>query len=96
MRSLFLVLLALFIAVGSATVYAQSTEQNGAMGEGVIMKITETMVVVDDLSMTFPESLRPVAESGETLSRLDLRVGDKVLYSTDTNNRLVFIGKFNN
>lgn len=96
MRSFFSILLILIVAVCSATVYAQSTEEMGSMGEGIIMKLTETMLVVDDLSMTFPDDLRPVSENGETLLISDLHVGDKVLYRTDANHVLVFIGKFNN
>lgn len=96
--SMFIVL----IMVAPGTVMAQSLgfdsgfseAESLEISEGRIEKITETMIVVNDTGLIFPNTLSPTSESGDSLPRSSLQVGDKVFYTINADRVLLFIGKF--
>lgn len=100
MKRLCIILVLLLMVIPATAIVASSTDQASAtvqpdeIGEGLIQKLTDTEIVVNDTTMRFPDSVNVKSENGGTLSRSSLHVGDKVFYHADSNRVIFFIGKF--
>ena len=100
MKRICVILVLMLMAIPATAIVASSTDQTSAngqfdeVGEGIIQKITNTEIVVNDTTMLFPNRVVVSSENGGTLSRSSLDVGDKVFYHADSNRVIIFIGKF--
>lgn len=100
MKRLCIIVVLLLMVVPATAMVASSTEQtplNGQsdeVGEGLIQKITDNEIVVNDTAMKFPNNVSVMSENGGSLSRKSLHVGDKVFYHADSKRVIMFIGKF--
>ena len=91
---LLLMLIPATAMVASSADQTSPTGQSDEVGEGLVQKITDTEIVVNDTSMEFPNNVSVMSENGGTLSRKSLHVGDKVFYHADSKRVIIFIGKF--
>jgi hypothetical protein len=100
MKRLCAALVLLLMVIPMAALAASSTDQTSSAvqsdeaGEGLIQKITENEIVVNDIAMVFPDSIQVRSGNGDTIPRSRLRVGDKVFYHADSKRVILFIGKF--
>jgi hypothetical protein len=91
---LLLMVIPMAALAASSTDQTSSTVQSDDVGEGLIQKITENEIVVNDTAMVFPDSIQVRSENGDTIPRSRLHVGDKVFYHADSKRVILFIGKF--